>query len=155
MSEHKGGIKIIAQNKQARRLYEVLETMEAGLVLTGSEVKSLRAGKVSFKDGYIRFASGQADLVGVHIAEYENAGYAGHDPERPRRLLLHKREILNLEANVEQKGLTVIPLKLYFAGGKIKIEIGLARGKHVYDRRRELKQRAVNRDTERELARYK
>ncbi|NCC25218.1 MAG: SsrA-binding protein SmpB [Deltaproteobacteria bacterium] len=155
MSKNDPGIKLIAQNRQARRLYEILETEEAGMVLTGSEVKSLRAGRVSFKDGYVRFADGEAHLVGVHVGEYENAGYAGHEPERPRKLLMHKRQILVLAAQVEQKGLTVIPLKMYFRNGKIKIEIGLAKGKHVYDRRDELKRRAVSRDMEREMARFK
>ncbi|NMC48221.1 MAG: SsrA-binding protein SmpB [Desulfovibrio sp.] len=148
-----GGEKPIAPNKNARRLYDLLETLEAGLSLTGSEVKSLRAGKVSFKDGYVRFSDGEAWLVGVHIAEYENAGYSGHEPERPRKLLLHQAEIRHLRTKVEQKGLTVIPVRMYFKNGRVKLEIALARGKKVHDRRDDLKARDIDRETARELAR--
>jgi SsrA-binding protein len=151
----KGGIKIIGQNKKARREYELLDFIEAGIVLTGSEVKSLRAGRLSFKDGYVRFDSGEAYLVGVHIAPYENAGYAQHDPERERKLLLHKREIKSLMGKVEQKGLTLIPVKMYFKQGKVKVELALARGRKLHDQREELKRRAVARDMAREMARYK
>ncbi|MBT8764224.1 SsrA-binding protein SmpB [Desulfohalobiaceae bacterium Ax17] len=151
----KGGIKIIGQNKKARREYELLDFIEAGIVLTGSEVKSLRAGRVGFKDGHVRFERGEAYLVGVHIAPYENAGYAQHDPERPRKLLLHKREIKNLMGKIEQKGLTIIPVKMYFKNGKVKVELALAKGRKLYDQREELKKRAIARDTARELAKYK
>jgi SsrA-binding protein len=151
----KGGIKIIGQNKKARREYELLDFIEAGIVLTGSEVKSLRAGRLSFKDGYVRFDKGEAYLVGVHIAPYENAGYAQHDPERVRKLLLHKREIKNLMGKVEQKGLTVIPVKMYFKQGRVKVELALAKGRKLYDRREELKKRAIALDTAREMAKYK
>jgi SsrA-binding protein len=151
----KGGIKIIGQNKKARREYEFLDFIEAGIVLTGSEVKSLRAGRVGFKDGHVRFDRGEAYLVGVHIAPYENAGYAQHDPERPRKLLLHKREIKNLMGKIEQKGLTIIPVKMYFKNGKVKVELALAKGRKLYDQREELKKRAIARDTARELAKYK
>jgi len=148
-----GGEKLIAPNKNAHRLYELLERLEAGLALTGSEVKSLRAGKVSFKDGYVKFSGGEAWLVGVHIAEYENAGYSGHEPERQRKLLLHAAEIAHLRTKVEQKGLTVVPVRMYFKNGRIKIEIALARGKKVHDRRDDLKARDIDRETARELAR--
>ncbi len=154
MSEkNSSGEKLIAPNKNARRLYEILDKFEAGLALMGSEVKSLRAGRVTFKDGYIQFKGKEAFLVGVHISIYENAGYAGHEPERPRKLLLHADEIRTLKAKVEQKGLTVIPLRLYFKRGKAKLEIGLARGKKVHDRREDLKAKDIKRDTARELAR--
>jgi len=154
MSEkHSGGEKLVATNKNARRLYEILDTFEAGLALIGSEVKSLRAGKVNFKDGYIQIRGSEAFLVGVHVAEYENAGYSGHEPERPRKLLLHASEIKLLKAKVEQKGLTVIPLRIYFKRGRAKLEIALARGKKVYDRRDDLKERDIKRDVARELAR--
>ncbi len=145
----------IAYNRQARHNYEILETFEAGLSLVGSEVKSLRGGHVSFKDGYVDFRNGEAWLKGVHIAPYENAGpvgYGGHEPERPRKLLLHSYQIDQLEAMVSQKGLTVIPLKLYFSRGKIKLEIGLGRGLKRHDQRQQLKDRAIKREMERELS---
>jgi SsrA-binding protein len=148
-------IKIIAQNKKARRYYELLEFIEAGMALTGTEIKSLRAGRVSFKEGYVRFAQGEAYLTGVHIAPYENAGYAQHDPDRERKLLLHRREIDSLRGKVEQKGLTVIPYRMYLKNGMAKLEIVLARGMKVHDQREELKRRAIERDTAREMARFK
>ncbi|MEF2143858.1 MAG: SsrA-binding protein SmpB [Desulfovibrionaceae bacterium] len=150
------GRKVIGTNKQARRLYEFLETFEAGLSLVGSEVKSLREGRVSFKDGYVRIKDGEAWLVGVHIAPWEHTGpYDQHDPERPRRLLLHGYEIEKLQAKVDQKGLTVIPVCMYFKRGRVKLEIALGRGKNVHDRRDDLKARDIARDTARQLAAYK
>lgn len=146
------GIKIIAVNKKVRRNFQIMETIEAGISLTGSEVKSLRAGHISFKDGYVKFDQGEAFLVDVHIAPYENAGYAQHEPERNRKLLLHKKEIARLMGKVEQKGLTVVPMKVYFKKGKIKVELALARGLKLFDQRQELKQRAVQRDMDREMA---
>jgi SsrA-binding protein len=148
------GVKLIAVNKKARHFYLILETLEAGLALTGSEVKSLRGSKVNFKDGYVRFANGEAFLSGVHISPYENAGYAQHDPDRDRKLLLHEHEIANWKAKVEQKGLTVVPLKFYFKAGRVKLEIGLARGKNVHDRRDALKERDLDREAQRERDRY-
>ncbi|MDQ7032186.1 MAG: SsrA-binding protein SmpB [Desulfonauticus sp.] len=147
-------IKIVAVNKKAKKEYDILDTLEAGLVLTGSEVKSLRQGRLSFKDGYVRFDNEEAFLVGVHIAPYENAGYAQHDPERERKLLLHKREIRSLLGKVAQKGLTVIPLKVYFKNGLAKIELGLAKGKKLYDRREELKRRTIEREMARAASKY-
>ncbi|MHC1711987.1 MAG: SsrA-binding protein SmpB [Solidesulfovibrio sp.] len=154
MAAKESGEKLIAPNKKARHLYEFLEKYEAGLVLVGSEVKSLRAGKISFKDGYVKFTDGEAFLIGVHIAPYENADVDSHDPERPRKILLHAAEIHNLRTKVEQKGLTVTPIRLYFKNGKVKVEIALARGKKVYDRRDDLKARDLDRDTAREMARH-
>jgi SsrA-binding protein len=151
----KGAVKLIAQNKKARAQYEFLEFFEAGLVLTGSEVKSARMGRISFQDSHVQFRGGEAFLVSVHFAPYEHAGYAGHDPDRERKLLLNKREIGLLMAKVEQKGLTVVPTKIYLKNGRIKVEIALARGLKVHDRREELKRRAVDRDTAREVAKYK
>ena len=147
--------KQIAYNKKARFEYELLEHMEAGLELTGSEVKSLRDGRISFKEGYVQFLDGQAFLVGVHIAPYENAGYAPHDPERRRRLLLHATEINLWAAQVAQKGLTVVPLKFYLKKGRIKLEIALARGKDVHDRREAIRERDLKREIARELAERK
>jgi SsrA-binding protein len=150
------GRKPIADNRNARRLYEFVETLEAGLELKGSEVKSLHAGHVSFKDGYVDFQDGQAFLVGVHITPYDKTGeFDRPEPERPRRLLLHRREIDRLQAKVEQKGLTVVPSRLYFTRGRVKLEIALAKGKKVHDRRDDLKQRDIARDTARQLAQYK
>lgn len=146
----------IGTNKQARRLYDILETFEAGLSLLGSEVKSLRGGHVSFKDGYVSFRDGSAFLVGVHIAPYEKTGmYDQHDPERPRRLLLHKQEIVMLQAKADQKGLTVVPMKMYFSRGKVKLQIGLGRGKNVHSKKQDLKDKDIARDTARQLAAYK
>lgn len=143
----------IGTNKQARRLYDILETFEAGISLLGSEVKSLRGGHVAFKDGYVQFRDNSAFLVGVHIAPYEKTGeYDQHDPERPRQLLLHKREILVLKAKSDQKGLTVIPMKMYFSRGKVKVLIGLGKGKNVHSRKQDLKDRDIARDTARQLA---
>ena len=154
MAAKEAGEKLIAQNKKARYLYEFLEKYEAGLVLTGTEVKSLRAGKISFKDGYVKCSEGEAFLVGVHNAPYENAGYVSHDPERPRKLLLHAAELAGLQAKVDQRGLTVVPVRLYFKNGRAKVEIALARGKKVFDRRDDLKARDLDREAARELDRH-
>ena len=154
MAAKESGEKLVALNKKARHLYEFLEKYEAGLVLMGSEVKSLRLGRISFKDGYVKFQNGEAFMIGVHIAPYENAGYAGHEPERPRKLLLHTAEINAMRVKVEQKGLTVVPVRVYFKNGRAKVEIALARGKKVFDRRDDLKSRDLDRDAARELARH-
>ncbi|WP_432738417.1 SsrA-binding protein SmpB [Maridesulfovibrio sp. FT414] len=144
----------IALNKQARRNYEFIDTLEAGLVLVGTEVKSLRKAQVSFNDGYINFKDNEAWLVGIHIAPYDHAGYTQHEPDRPRKLLLHAAEIERLKAKTEQKGLTVIPVRLYFSKGKIKLEIALARGRNVHNRKDELKNRDIARDTARQMVDY-
>ncbi|WP_353117475.1 SsrA-binding protein SmpB [Nitratidesulfovibrio sp.] len=144
----------IAQNKKARHLYELDDFMEAGLVLTGSEVKSLRAGHVNFRDSYVDFRNGEAFLVGLHIAPYDNAGYAQHDPDRDRKLLMHAKQIDTLALRVAQKGLTVVPVNLHFSKGRVKVEIAVGRGKKLHDQREDLKRRAADRDTERELARF-
>jgi len=149
------GHKLIALNKQARREYELLDVLEAGVALTGSEVKSLRAGKVSLKEGFVRLADGSAWLCGVNIAPYENAGYAQHQPDRERRLLLHRDEIARLAMKVEQKGLTVVPVRMYFKNSRVKVEIALGRGKKMHDKREDLKAKEMQRDTARELARFK
>jgi len=148
------GVKSIAVNKKVRHHYELLESFEAGLALQGVEVKSLRQGKVSFKDGYVDFKDDEAWLKGVHIAPYENAGYVTVNPERERKLLLHTYEIKRLTAKVEQKGLSVVPVKLYFKNGKVKLEIAIARGKKLHDKREDLKQRDIAKDTARQMARY-
>ncbi len=148
------GIKLIANNRKARHYFELLDFVEAGIMLTGSEVKSLRDGKVNFMDGYVRISNGEAFLSGVHISTYANAGYAQHDPDRERKLLMHKHEIGSLKSRMEQKGLSLVPTKMYFKDGRIKVELALGKGKKIHDRRDDLKQKAVNRDTERELARF-
>jgi len=148
------GVKLIAQNKKVWHDYELMEFFEAGLALTGSEVKSLRDGRISFKDGYVRLTASEAFLVGVYIAPYENApmqSHGGHDPERERKLLLHAHEITLLKRKTEQKGLTAVPVRCYFKNGIAKLEIALARGKKTYDQRQTLKDRAMNREMERAL----
>ncbi|MDO5484554.1 MAG: SsrA-binding protein SmpB, partial [Desulfovibrionaceae bacterium] len=140
-----------AVNKKARHLYELSDFLEAGIALTGPEVKSIRAGKVNFIDSYVDFKQGEAWLRSLHVAPYANAGYAPQDPDRPRRLLLHSREIARLAATVEQKGLTVVPVRIYLKHGKIKVEIALGRGKKLHDHRDSLKKRAEERDMAREL----
>lgn len=140
-------------NKKARFRYEILEKIEAGLVLKGTEVKSLRAGQASINEAFVRVADGQMQLVGAHIAPYELAGHENHEPLRPRRLLLHKREIRRIQAKVEQKGLTVVPLSLYFKRGYVKVEVALARGKTQFDKRQTIQKRQVARDLDRFLKR--
>ncbi len=142
----------IALNKKARHLYELSDFLEAGISLTGPEVKSLRSGKVNFMDSYVDFKEGEAFLMGLHIAPYENAGYVAQNPVRNRKLLLHAREINTLSARVEQQGLTVVPVRLYFKFGKVKVEIAVGRGKKLHDHRETLKRRAAERDMERDLS---
>ncbi len=151
MSKKKQSSSAIAVNKKARHLYELSDFIEAGISLTGPEVKSVRAGKVNFIDSYVDFRNGEAYLLSLHIAPYANAGYAPQDPDRPRVLLLHKGEINRLAAQVAQKGLTVVPVKLYFSRGRIKVEIALGRGKKLFDHRESLKRRAAERDAAREM----
>ena len=145
---------LIAQNKKARHYYELLDFLEAGLVLTGSEVKSIRAGHVSFHDAYVIFRRGEAFLSGMRIAPYANAGYAPHDPDREKKLLLHNREIAVLASRVEQKGMTVVPVNLHFKAGNIKVELAVGKGKKLHDQRDDLKAAAEQRDLQRELSRY-
>ncbi|MBO4684875.1 MAG: SsrA-binding protein SmpB, partial [Desulfovibrio sp.] len=123
----------IAVNKKARHLYELSEFLEAGISLTGPEIKSIRLGRVSFQDSYVEFKQGSAFVVNLHIAPYENAGYAPQDPDRDRRLLMHAREIARYAGLVAQKGLTVVPVRMYFQHGKVKLEIAIGRGKKLFD----------------------
>lgn len=148
-----GGMKVITTNRKAYHEYHIEDTIEAGIVLTGSEVKSIAAGKVSLSDAYCRVENGEMWLVNMHVAPYENAPIYGHDPRRKRKLLLHKWEIERLRGKAEQKGYTLIPLKLYFRNGKIKVEIGLVRGKRQYDKREAIKQRDIERELRREMGR--
>ena len=142
----------VALNKKARHLYELSEFTEAGIVLTGPEVKSIRAGKVNFIDSYVDFRQGEAWLVSLHIAPYANAGYVSQEPDRARKLLMHEREISKFAGLVAQQGLTVVPVRLYFKRGKIKVEIALGKGKKLHDHRETLKRRAEERDMARELS---
>ena len=143
------GIKIIATNKKAYFDYFIDETYEAGVELLGSEVKSVRLGKVNLRDSYVTLKSGEALLVGAHISPYEKGSYFNVDPLRIRKLLLHKTEIRRLKARTEQKGFTVVPLKIYFKDSLVKVEIGLCRGKDLYDKRETLKRREEERKLDR------
>ncbi|HEY9826886.1 MAG TPA: SsrA-binding protein SmpB [Stenomitos sp.] len=144
--------KVIADNRQARFLYEILEVYEAGIELTGTEVKSVRAGKVNLKDGFVRIRGGEAFLLNVHISPQTTVGqYFNHEPLRNRRLLLHDKEIRKLIGQTEQQGLTVVPLKMYLKRGWIKISIALARGKKLHDKRDSLRQKQDRRDMERAM----
>jgi SsrA-binding protein len=147
------GTKLIATNRKARRNYEVLETVEAGLVLRGSEVKSLRLGQVQIGDAYGQFEGGELWLVSLHIAPYDHAqAYSGHDPERPRKLLLHRDEIQRLKAKVDEQRLTLVPLSLYFKDGRAKVDLALARGRRTYDKRQLLARRDADREAARAMA---
>ncbi len=141
--------RVVTLNRKARHDYEVLETYEAGLVLTGTEVKSLRAGRANLKDSFARIEKGEAWLYNMHISPYSHGNIYNHDPTRPRKLLLHKSEIRRLTGKVEERGLTLVPLKIYFKDGYAKVELALARGKRLYDKRRDI----AKRDAERELRR--
>jgi len=143
------GQKLIAQNKKARYNYHIEDTFEAGLVLTGTEVKSLRAGRASLVDAYARIKDGEVWLEGAHIPEYDQGSWTNHEPRRPRKLLLHRDEIAKLIGKTKESGQTLIPLSMYFKDGKAKVEIALARGKRAYDKRQTL----AARDAEREIAR--
>ncbi|MEA4891178.1 MAG: SsrA-binding protein SmpB [Peptococcaceae bacterium] len=147
MAEEK--IKVIADNRKARFDYFILETYEAGIELTGTEVKSLRAGRINLKDSYAQVVDGQLFLEGVHISPYEQGNRYNVDPLRKRRLLMHKREILKLFGQVKQEGLTLVPLKFYFARGKVKVELALCKGKKLYDKR----DSAAEKDARREIQR--
>ena len=144
-------VKIIVQNRKARHDYAVLDTFEAGIVLQGTEVKSLRQGKANLKDSYARAEAGEVFLHNLHISEYGQGNQFNHDPTRARKLLLHRREIDRLQGRVQEKGLTLVPLQLYFKRGKAKVEIALARGKHDYDRRRDIAKRDARREMDRDL----
>ncbi len=141
----------MTENRRARHDYELLERVEAGLVLTGSEVKALREGRASLARAYAEVRGREAWLVDCHIASYGKSGYAGHDPDRDRKLLLHRREIDRLAGRVAERGLTLVPTKLYFRDGRAKVEIALGRGKRLHDKRRDLARREAERAIERAL----
>lgn len=147
-TKKKDGIKIVAENRKARHDYTVEVTFEAGIELRGSEVKSIRKGDVNLKDSYVAFSNGEAFLQNAHISEYRASSYMNHAPERKRKLLLNRAELAKIETAVEEKGLTCVPLKVYFKGGWAKVEIAIVRGKKAHDKRDAIK----NRDADRELA---
>jgi len=145
------GIKIVSRNRKAKFEYELFDTFEAGIELRGTEIKSIRAGQVSLAEAYVRTNGRQAWLVGAHIAPYDQASAFNHEPERERRLLLHKREIKTLWDGVRLKGMTVVPIKIYLRDGLAKVEIALAKGKRQYDKRQDIKKRDMKRDIDRAL----
>jgi len=143
------GEKVVATNRKARHDYEILETLEAGIVLTGTEVKSFRDGKVNLKDSYAVIEKEEVFLIGVYVSPYSHGTTKPHEPERRRKLLLHKMEIMKMKRSMDQKSLTIIPLKIYFKRGKAKVLMGIARGKAKHDKRRAI----AKRDSAREIAR--
>lgn len=146
--------RVVASNRRARRNYDLLDTWEAGLVLKGSEVKSLRESKVQISEAFAREETGELWLVGLHIAPYAMTGEAmGHDPDRPKKLLLHRREIYRITDRMQREGLTLIPLSLYFSGGRAKVEVALARGRDLHDKRQALVRREADREAEKAMAR--
>jgi SsrA-binding protein len=141
------GEKLIAANKKAYHDYFVLQKFEAGLVLTGTEVKSLRDGKANLKDAYVIFKDAESYLFGLHISPYSHGNLQNHEPDRTRKLLLHKRELEKLRAQIVEKGLSIVPLRLYFKGSRVKVEIAIVRGKKQYDKRETEKNREAERET--------
>ena len=155
MSKNSEGYKIVSDNRKARYLYEILETYEAGIALQGTEVKSIRAGKVNLQDAYALIRGGEAWLFNAHISPFEKAsGYFNHDPRRTRKLLLHREQINKLLGQVEQKGLTLVPLKMYLKKGRVKVDIAVGRGKKLHDKREDIRQRDDKRTMERAMKRY-
>ena len=145
------GIKVIAQNKKARHDYFIEQTMATGIVLSGTEVKSIRQGKVNLKDSYAMIEGGEVILSGMHISPYEQGNIFNKDPLRDRKLLLHKSEINRLVGVTQQKGLSLIPLELYFKRGKVKVELGIAKGKKLYDKREDIAERDAKREIDRKM----
>ncbi|PMB04396.1 SsrA-binding protein [Fischerella thermalis CCMEE 5198] len=155
MSDKSDGYKVICDNRQARYLYEILETYEAGIQLTGTEVKSIRAGRVNLQDGYALIRNGEAWLINVHISPYTASGqYFNHEPRRTRKLLLHRQEIRKLVGKVEQQGLTLVPLKMYLKRGWVKVTIALVKGKKLHDKREDIKKRQDQREMQRAMKNY-
>jgi SsrA-binding protein len=143
--------KITLSNRKAFHDYEIIERFEAGIALIGTEVKSLRQGRASFKDSYAKVHNGELWVVNLHISPYDHGGYSNHEPLRQRKLLLHKNEIRRLIGKIEERGLTLIPLKIYFKNGRAKMELALARGKKIFDKRDDITKRDMGRDAQREL----
>lgn len=155
MSDKSEGYKVVSDNRKARHLYEIIETYEAGIQLTGTEVKSIREGKVNLQDGYALIRNGEAWLLNAHISPYTGSGeYFNHEPRRTRKLLLHRQEIRKLIGKVEQQGLTLVPLKMYLKRGLVKVSIALGKGKKLHDKREDLKRRQDQRDIQRAMKNY-
>jgi SsrA-binding protein len=152
-SNRQTGRKIIAQNRKARHNYSVLDVYEAGVMLTGTEVKSLRLGRASLVDGFATIDDGEVYLRNVHIPQYEQGSWTNHEPRRVRKLLLHRAEIERLIGKTKESGLTLVPLSLYFSAGRVKVELALARGKRSYDKRQDLARRDADREVQRALGR--
>jgi SsrA-binding protein len=152
-SNRQSGRKFIAQNRKARHDYAVLDTYEAGVMLTGTEVKSLRLGRASLVDGFATIDDGEVFLRNVHIPEYEQGSWTNHEPRRVRKLLLHRAEIERLIGKTKESGLTLVPLSIYFSKGKVKVELALARGKRSYDKRQDLARKDADREVQRALGR--
>jgi SsrA-binding protein len=150
----KGQIKIVAENRKARRDYFIVDQYEAGMVLTGTEVKSLRLGRANLKDSYARIKDGEVFVYQLHIAPYPFAYYDNHDPLRPRKLLLHKHEIKRLYGKINEKGHTLVPIRIYFKNGKVKILLALAKGKRKYDKREAIRRRDEQREMDRAKKAY-
>jgi SsrA-binding protein len=146
-------VKDIANNRKAFHDFEIIDRFEAGLVLTGSEIKSIRAGRVSLRDGYASVRDGELWLANVHISPYDRASHQNHDPRRPRKLLMHRREINRLQGKLQEKGLTLVPLRLYLKKHVAKVELGLARGKRLYDKRAALQDKETRRQIDRAVGR--
>ena len=144
---------VVTTNRKARHDYEITETIEAGIVLVGSEVKSLRAGLANLKDSYVQFRAGEAWLVGCHISPYSFSRGGGHDPDRDRKLLLHRREIDRVSAKVKERGLSLVALRIYFKDGIAKLELGLGRGRAAYDKRRAIREKEQRREMDRAVRR--
>ena len=155
MNDKSESYKVITDNRKARFLYEILETYEAGIQLMGTEVKSIRGGKINLQDGYALIRSGEVWLINVHISPYTTSSqYFNHDPRRTRKLLLHRQEIRKLIGKVEQQGLTLVPLKMYLKRGLVKVSIGLGKGKKLHDKREDIKRRDDQRDIQRAMKNY-
>lgn len=149
----RNGVKVVATNRQARRNFDLLETIEAGVVLRGSEVKSLRESKVSLADTYARIVDGELWLIGLHVAPYSHAAaHNGHEPERDRKLLVHRKELEGLQRRVDTERLALVPLRLYFRDGRAKLEVALGRGRKVHDKRQAIARRDADREAQRALA---
>lgn len=146
-----GGDRLITSNRRAFHEYFVVDTVEAGMVLSGTEIKSIREGKVTISEAYARIENNELWLIGCHISPYSHGNRANHDPDRPKKLLIHKRQIRDLRASVEQKGMTLVPLRLVLRDGRAKVDIGVARGKKLYDKRDAAADRQSRRDVERAL----
>jgi len=148
-------MKVIATNRKARHEYHIIEKYEGGIVLHGSEVKAMREGKANIKEAYVRFIDNELFVIGMHIGKYSNEGYSTHTPVRNRKLLLHREELSKMRKMVDEKGKTLIPLSIYFKGGNVKVEFGLAQGKKLWDKRKAKMEKDMNRQVDRALKSYK